>query len=56
VDTIRDTLEAQTTPPYFGRAGIKAIRQWGAQQVVFKYGDPALLYIGTRFVIKVRIF
>jgi hypothetical protein len=56
VDAIRDTLEAQTGPTYFGQAGIKAIKQWTARQVVFRYGEPDLPYIGTRFIIKVRVF
>jgi hypothetical protein len=52
---VRETLEAETSSPYFGLDGIKAFR-WTAERVTFEYGDPSLPYIGARFVIIVRVF
>lgn len=53
VDQIIDILQAQKHKPYFGLAGIQAFH-WSAQRVVFAYGQVD--YVGTRFVITVRIF
>ncbi len=52
---VREVLEGETTKPYFGLAGIQAFR-WSSERVTFEYGDPALPYVGARYVIAVRVF
>lgn len=54
VDAIHDVLEAETGPSYFGLSTVKSIQGWTAEQVMFDYADVP--YIGTRFVIPVRVF
>lgn len=54
-DAIETVLETQQTRPYFGLAEIKAIEDWEARLIIFEYGDPALKYIGSRFIIRVRV-
>lgn len=55
VDAIHNELEEEIqNAPYFGLDGVKAIEGWTARQVIFEYADNK--YIGTRFLITVRIF
>lgn len=54
IDAIQTEIEAQQVQPYFGVSGIQAIEDWSAQQLIFEYAT--LMYIGARFVIRVRVF
>lgn len=55
MESVRATLEAETTKPYFDLDGIQAFK-WVAERVTFEYGDPSQPYVGARYVITVRVF
>jgi hypothetical protein len=55
IDAMTNLFEAQDTKPYFGLIGIKAFH-WSWQRVIFDYGDPAIVYVGARFTLLIRVF
>ena len=55
IDATQNKLEEQDRQPYFGLDGIKAF-SWSAQRVIFNYGDPQVGYVGTRFILVLRVF
>ncbi|MCK6581194.1 MAG: hypothetical protein L6Q98_24145 [Anaerolineae bacterium] len=50
---VQTVLEAQHQPPFFGLAGVRALR-WNAERVTFDYGGAA--YAGVRFVIETTVY
>lgn len=52
-EAVQSVLEAQNQPPFFGLAGVRALR-WNAERVTFDYGGTA--YAGVRFVIETTVY
>ena len=56
IDAVETILEAQTTKPLFGLAGIESFN-WEGRRVTFQYGsDVTLQYLGARYTISIHVF